>query len=807
MKLFYILTLSLFSLSLQSQSISGKILDQDSNPIDLVLVGLMSIADSTFVKGEYTDVDGSYLISNVTAGNYILNVSILGYEDDFQNIEVSIIGIELDEITLTQSSLMIDEVTVTAKIPFVERKLDRTIINPEGMISTAGSTALELLERAPGLSLNSDGSIMLKGRSGVAVYINDKPSYISGAELENYLRSLPAGSIKRIEIMTNPPAKYEASGNSGVINIVTKRNTLQGLHGSTAVSARKGKYWSSNNNLILNYNKDKLSLYSNIYGGFYESFQNLFINRYYKTETNELESAFAQNSFNYRKGKYLNTKIGADYYITEDMAIGVSYKRDNSPSDKDTDNTSKVTDATSNLLQTVVADNKQDNTFSNEVYNAYITKSLDTLGSSLSVDADYVSYTTGSDQRFKNFIFAPTGEQTFADQINGAIPSTIKIYAAKTDYTKVMANGSRFEAGLKSARTETDNEAIYSTTIDGVTTPDYNLSNRFLYDEKIQSAYINYTSSFGPVDIQAGLRGEATSLEGNQLGNVQQADTSFTRSYKNLFPTFYVGWNMDAERKNVLTFSFGKRINRPYFQQLNPFISPLDKFTFYSGNPDLLPTFSDNYSLAHSWDGKITTTFNYSNTTDNINETLEIRDGIYYSRPGNISSSETYTLSIDGAFDLSKWYRFNSYVELGHNRFDSELYTEQLASRGTYYYLSANNTFQLGNGWKADLSGNYRSDLVYSQLILKSYSQVGMGVQKSFLEGKGTVKLNVSDIFLANRGSGIINNLRLTNADWNSTRDTRRVSLTLSLRFGKSTAKRKKYNSSGSDSEQRRAQG
>lgn len=807
MKLQLIISLLFLSMIGQAQSISGMIVNQNEVPIDLVLVGLMSTVDSAFVKAEYTDIDGSYILNKVAKGSYILNVSLLGYEDYFQNVTMGMNDMVIESITLNQSSQWIDEVTVTAKVPFIERKLDRTIINPEGMISSAGSTALEVLERAPGLSLNSDGSLMLKGRSGVAVYINDKPSYLSGSELENYLSSLPAGSIKRIELMTNPPSKYEAAGNSGVINIITKRNTLQGLFGNTAVSARKGKYWNSHNNLNLNYNKDKLSLYTNVYTGVYEGFQDLFINRYYKTENNELESAFAQNSFNRTDGNYFNIKLGADYYITENTAFGVSFKRDNSKTIRDTDNTSKVTDATNVLLQTVVADNVQDNPNTNEVYNAYVTRTLDTLGSTISLDADYVKYSTSSDQKFKNFIYDEGGSQIFADQINGNIPSTIDIYAIKTDYTKLLKTGSRLEAGLKTARTRTDNEAIYSITLDGVTTPDYELSNRFLYDEKIHSAYINFTTKLGPIDIQAGLRGEATSLEGNQLGNIEKSDTSFTRTYRNLFPTFYAGWNMDTDAKNVLTFSYGKRISRPYFQQLNPFISPLDKFTFYSGNPDLLPTFSDNFSLGYSWNGKVNTTFNYSKTVDNINETLEIRDGIYYSRPGNISSSETYTLSVDGTFDLSSWYRFNSYLELGHNRFDSELYTEQLASRGTYYYLSANNTFNFGNGWKADLNAYYRSDLVYAQLILKSYSAVSIGLQKSFFEGKGTAKLNVSDLFLANRGSGIINNLRLTDADWNSTRDTRQVSLTLSLRFGKSNTNRKKHNSSGSDSEQRRVQG
>ena len=250
-----------------------------------------------------------------------------------------------------------------------------------------------------------------------------------------------------------------------------------------------------------------------------------------------------------------------------------------------------------------------------------------------------------------------------------------------------------------------------------------------------------------------------------------------------------------------------EELDRPYFQDLNPFQSPLDRFTIYSGNPDLVPTYSHNLSLAHSFKNLFTTTLNYSKTIDGINETLEIRDGIYYSRPGNIASNQSITLSFEGSFDLTSWYNLNGYVETGHLRFDSKLYTEQLNSSGTYYYLSATNSFNLGKGWKMDVSGRYQSDIVAAQLLIKSYGLVNFGIQKKILDGKGNIKLAVSDLFYTRRGDGIINNLRLTDADWNSTYDTRRVTLTGSLRFGKSTSNKQKYNSSGSGDEQQRVRG
>lgn len=809
MKNLFILLFTIATSALIAQSniqITGTIIDSDGNGVDLALVSLLNQTDSVFVKSEFTDEDGSFLLNKVENGSYIIQVNLLGYKtySDAINIQSSKSKMNIPTITLESDAQMIDQVTIKAKVPFIERKIDRTVVNPEALISNAGSNALEVLEQAPGLSIDNNGSIMLKGRTGVAVFINDKPSYLSGTELENYLRSLPAGSIKQIEIMENPPAKYEAAGNSGVINIIIKRNTLKGIHGNTALSYRRSRYNGSNNSLNLNYNKNKISLFANVYAGFYNSFQDLYINRYYRDENNIRLSSFAQNSFNRNEGRYVNSKVGLDYYLTDATAIGISYKNVSQPGERGVDNNASISDNEDLLLQRVVADNISNSSFSNGLINFYINHALDTLGSKISFDTDYVKYSSNNVQVFKNSIFDNGGALTYEDQIDGEIPSTIEIYAAKTDYSKPFTDGSSFEAGLKTARTKTDNEVAYTNTIDGVTTPNYSLSNRFLYDEWINSGYVNYNRSFGPIGIQAGLRLESTRLEGDQLGNIEIPDTSFTRSYTSLFPTFYASSKLDSNGIHTLSFSYGRRIDRPYFQDLNPFIRPLDQFTFYGGNPNLLPTFSHNLSLSHSYKGVFNTSLSYSKTIDGINETLEIRDGIYYSRPGNIASGSSYTLSVDANRAITPWYNFNTYLELGHLTYDSELYTEQLNSSGTYYYLSANNSFQLGKGWKAEIGGRYRSDIVAAQLLIKSYTQINLGFQKRILNDKGNLKLSVNDLFYTNRGDGIINNLRLTDADWNSKYDSRNVTLTFSLRFGKSLAKKQKYNSSGSDSEQSR---
>jgi len=806
---FLLVWLSTFTVFAQTTySISGMITDDKNSGVDLVLVTLMTEKDS-ILKVTYTDQDGSFMFNSISEGKYKINASILGFENLQKTIEVSGVNnqIKLETLILSINALLIDAVTITAKTPYIERKIDRTVVNVDALIANAGSNALEALERAPGISLDQNGNIKLKGKSGVTVFIDDKPTYIAGAELENYLKSLPASSIKQIEIMPNPPAKYEAAGNSGVINIITKRTKTYGFNGNTVISLQQGRYTRSNNSLNLNFNKNKVSLYANINGGFRNSFQDLNINRYYKNQQNIRTSSFSQNSFIVKDGQSGNVKLGLDYFISDKTTLGFSAKGLLSNAGDQTDNMAFVRDAENNTLNRVLADNNTKNTFNNGTFNVYIKQLLDTLGTVITFDADYVKYISGSDQLFNNFIYNNADVLTYADIINGEIPSEISIFAAKTDYTKPLNATSKIEVGLKSAFTQTDNQAIYTNTIDGVTLPDYGLSNKFLYDEWIHAGYINYNKKLGKIDLQLGLRAETTKLKGRQLGNEVQPDTSFTRTYTNLFPTFYASYQADSLGNQVWGFSFGRRIDRPFFQDLNPFISPLDKFTFYGGNPSLLPTYANNFSLTHTYKNRVNTSFNYSLTTDGINETLEIREGIYYSRPGNISTNHTLSLSVDATTDITKWYRLNTYIELGHQIFESKLYTEQLDTSGTYFAANVTNSFQLGKGWNADIRGDYQSNIVYAQLLIKSFGTLNLGVQKKILNDKGSLKLSINDILYTRRADGIINNLKDTDADWNSRLDTRSATIAFSYRFGKSTSNKPKYTGSGSDSEQRRVKG
>ncbi len=791
----------------QNLSLTGKITDQDHKALDAAVVSLMKVKDSILVKNVLTEANGIFEFSDLKANNYFVIVTNLGYKKykstafDLQK------SLELPAFLLETEVKGLQEVTVTSKTPFIERKIDRTVVNVDAMIANAGSNALEVLEKSPGIMADDNG-IRLKGKAGVQIFIDDKPTYLSGEELNNYLKSLPASALKQIEIMTNPPAKYEAAGNAGVINIKLKRDKNKGLFGNIAVNFGQGRYARSNNSLNLNYNSKKWSFFSNFNARVSNSYQDLNINRTYQNADLSVKSYFNQNSYIKKSALSGMGKIGLDYYLSDKTTLGIVINGLNNPNKNKTDNTAQVLDNQQVLAKKVLADNTDNGIFNNLTYNINLRHQFDSTGQSLTLDADYVTYHSNADQKYLNSAFLPNGNLDFKDQLNGALPSSISIYALKTDYTKPLKKGAKLEAGLKTALTKTDNVADYKTTENGVTSINYDLTNHFLYNEMINAGYLNFSQSIKRVELQAGLRLENTVLEGNQLGNGVSQPSKFDNHYTKLFPTFYISYKLDSTGNQQVGFNYGRRIERPSFEFLNPFISPLDKFTFYSGNPFLRPTFSNNLTLSYNYGQGFSTNLNYSYTTDAINETLEIdAKGIYFSRPNNIGQTKNISLDFTFAFPISKKINSNFYLELGHNQYISKLYTENLNASGNYVTSNGNVSFQLKKGWAAEISGQYQTDFTYGQLVIKGFGLMNASASKKILNNKGSLKFTMNDIFHTRIGSGIINNLRLTKADWNSTLDTRVAVLTFSYNFGKATKGREKHQGSGSDTERQRVRG
>lgn len=798
--------------SLFAQNIKGKITDETNTPLDAAVVSLLKAQDKSLVKTTLSETDGSFLFEQIKANEYLIQVSNVGYNTyTSEKIVMQNTNIQLNTISMIATIKNLQTVTVTSKTPFIERKIDRTVINVEAQIANAGANALEALERAPGVLIDPNGAIAMKGKAGVMVYIDDKPSYMSGEALQNYLRSLPASAIKQIELITNPPAKYDAAGNAGIINIKTKRNKLKGVFGNVALNYNQGNYARSNNSFSLNYNNKRIGFFTNTNVGLQNVYQNLYINRNYVKTDGSPSSYFNQNSLIRRTVPNGNIKMGLDYYISDKTTIGIVLQSMANKGDNVTKNTSLVANESRQLINTVVANNSQISKFRNGGAALNLRHQIDSLGQKITFDLDYFKFYSNDNQKFINSIYKADNSLDYTDQLNGKLPSYIDIYAFKSDYTKPLKNDATLEAGVKTAYTKTDNTADYRNfDINNQTeTINYDLSNRFKYDELISAAYLNYNRNFKRFEMQSGLRFENTIMRGNQLGNGIVLPTKFNRDYNSLFPTLFLNYKLDSAGNNTLGFSYGRRIERPIFENLNPFVSPLDKFTFYAGNPFLTPTFAHNLTLTFSYKSIWVTNLNYNQTRDGIYETLEIneKDGKYYSRPNNVGSSKIFNIDMSFGKPLTKKITVNFYVEAGRMQYKSQIYTEKLDAGRNYILGQGNVSFQLPKQFTAEISGNAQSDMLWGQLLIKNWGIVNLSFQKKILQGKGNLRLNFNDIFYTRRGSGVINNLRLTYADWNSKYDSRQVSATFSYNFGKATKGKGRYKGSGSESERQRVQG
>jgi hypothetical protein len=792
-------------------SITGKVNNKDNKTLSSVQITLTNTNDNTVTKIEITDAEGKFLIQNLKEGSYkvvIDDMEYSPYQSESITLNASNPNVNLNSITLaSKSTTNLNEVIVTQKKPFIENKIDRTVVNVDAFITAAGGDAMDVLEKSPGIVVDQNGTITFKGKSGVQVFIDDKPTYLSGAELEAYLKSLPASTLDKIELMTNPPAKYDAAGGAGIINIVSKRSKSRGFNANLTSRFSQGKRSGNRQGLNFNYMEDKIRVFGNVGYAQNNPINDLFIFRKFKNTDGSTNSLFYQNSIIDTKIKSTNARIGMDYYVSDKTTIGLGLSGILRSNNQNSDVNSDVTDANSVLDSSIVAYNRQRQKFKNGGINFNLRHELDSLGQKITVDLDYLKYDTSSRQTFNNYIYQPDNSLSSQDELRGFLPSDLNIYALKTDYILPFKDGSTFETGYKVSYTKTDNIADYRDIIDGEEIPNYDTSNHFKYDEIINAAYINFNTSYKRFGIQTGLRVENTESRGNQLGNIEQPSSKFKRNYTNLFPTVFVQYKLDSIGNNQLVVNYGRRINRPYFQDLNPFISPLDKFTFYSGNPFLNPSFANNYELSYRYKGLFSTTLSYGSSKDDINETIEINDGIYYSRPGNIGKSEFFSINANVQLSFTKWWTANAYSEVTHSKFRSKLYTEDLNSSGTFWYFSMNNSFKLNKGWSAELSGNYQTDIVSSQFVLLSRSNINFGIQKKLLQDKATIKLSANDIFYSNMNNGIIKNLKNTDANWTNKLDSRFVAMTFTYSFGKSFAPKNQYNSNGAENEMNRVKG
>jgi hypothetical protein len=789
----------------QTGSVTGSV-SGAQKALESASVGLLKAKDSAVVKMAVTDKSGMYEFSKIGAGRYLVVSSAVGYAKTYSEVfelNAANPSYAVKALALKNISKDLQEVTVNTKRPFIEQKVDRTIINVDATPSNAGTTVLDILEKSPGISVDKDGNISLKGKQGVMIMVDGKPTYLSSQDLANMLKNMPSANLDQIEIMTNPPAKFDASGNSGVINIKTRKTKAMGYNGSVSANYAQGVYGKTNLSASLNYRVNKFNYFLNASYYNSENFGDLSIMRKFRNQnTNALLSIFDQHADMSRDSKGFNYKAGFDYFMNKKTTLGIVVNGFDNRNTELTNNTTLIKDKDGVLSTRTQAINDIRMKFKNVGANFNLRHVFDSTGKELTADLDYVNYNSGSVQMLSNYFFDNAGQKQGNDEIlRGNIPSNIDIYSAKVDYTQPLKGNGRFEAGVKSSYVQTDNDAQYSNwnSVSGQYVTDNNRSNHFLYKENINAAYVNLSKPLSKKwSAQLGLRLENTNLNGNQLTTGQK----FDRDYTQVFPTAYIGYTPND--KNQLALSYGRRIDRPNYQDLNPFFYFLDKYTYQQGNPYLNPQFSHNFELNHTYRGMLTTSLNYSTTKDIIQDVLEQVDSTHTSfvKKSNIAKRQSFGLAISLGMPVTKWWRTNVYLNVFNNKFSGIVNNGYIEVDGTALMTNVNNQFTFAKGWGGEISGFYRSKSVEGVLVANPMGGLNLGVTKQIMKNKGSIRLVVRDVLYTQVFSGY-SKYQNVDVTIRQSRDSRVVNLGFTYRFSKGkTAQQRKRG--GANEEQNR---
>ncbi|PAW92858.1 hypothetical protein CKK33_04880 [Mucilaginibacter sp. MD40] len=782
-------------------TITGTFVNDQTKPVDYATVTLLRAKDSTVVKGTLTNDAGRYIFDKITEGKYIIKGTSVGYQPAFTAAFDVVNGqtsVTAPVLNMTSASRSLQGVNIVASKPLIERKLDRTVMNVENSVLAAGNNALEILERAPGVTIDKDDNISLKGKQGVTVMINDKLTYMSAQQLTTYLRSTDGSNIQSIELITNPSSKYDAAGNSGIINIKLKKNKMIGTNGSLTVNGAYGKNFRDNTSLTLNHKNGNLNVFATLTRGDINRENMIQIDR--RVDSASKSTYFKQQTNMLNHIHYNNYRFGADYATSKKNTLGFVINGDYTNEYNDNTGITRlgVTPAAADSYQTTIADMKQTyRSFSANLNDKY---QIDTLGQEISVDADYSKYRNNSDAIYDTYFFRPDGTtQRRPLFIANQTPSTITIWTQKVDYTLPLSKTLKFEAGAKFSSVKTDNDLQAQVDSTGTVNNhqfvnDPTRTNRFIYDERIAAGYVNLGKTFAKTSVQLGLRAENTSSTGNLVTYNQVVK----RNYLNLFPSLFI--NHTLSDKNEIGFSYSRRIDRPNYDNLNPFRFYLDQYTYEQGNPFLRPQYTNSFELSYTYNKTINLTLGYSHTTD-VNTQVVLTDTITkatYQTNLNLNSQDSYNANINSPFTITKWWTGNINATAFYQKFKSDSLLGGQLNAGKFAYQARLTQNFLFAGLKAEVSGNYQSSLRYGLFDIKPQYSVDAGVSRSFAQKKLNIKFSVSDIFDTRRNN-VSSHYQNVNLDVRQKNETRLARLTLTYNFGNSKIKIRQHQSGADD--------
>ena len=787
-------TVNLFA---QTFTIKGLAKSENNEAVPFATVAVFKAQDSTLVKADIADANGGFKLSNMPSGKFYLHINSVGFQKFISNIfEVNDKDVDLPPSVLKAETRELNEFVVKSSQPMVEVLADKTVFNVQSSLSATGTTGFELLRKAPGVIIDNGENIILEGKTGVLIYIDGKPSVLSGQDLTNFLKTLQASDIEAIEIITQPSSKYDAAGNAGILNIRLKKDKRFGTNGTLTLGAAYSIYGKYNSSISLNNRNKKTNFFANYSNrlGKTRSFMDMY------RQQNDV--IYDLKTVNVNDAASHNIKTGMDVFINNKSTFGVILNGNFNNGNSINNSRTPITRMTENAPNQVLVAQSISDYDSKNIYLNTNYRFADTLGHVFNVDADYGFYDSKRLNDQPNTYFNGSETVKLYERIYQMnTPTNISILTFKTDYEQNFLKG-KLGIGLKLSHVKTDNTFDFFDFVNGEKTPNQDRSNQFVYSENINAGYLNYNKTWGKVNFQGGLRVEHTVSDGNLTSTQANKDNRVKRNYVNLFPSGGLTYALNTNNSLGLTYS--RRIERPNYKSLNPFEWKTDELSYSKGNAFLKPQYTDNIKLSNTYKYTLTTSISYSYIRDffaQITDTIEGTRNFLMEQ--NIANQRVINIGISYPFQVAKWWDVFISIDAYSSSFEAtnEKYVPITRTTASMY---GQNTFTLPRKWKMEVSGWFSTPSVWGGTYLaKSLGSLDIAFQKKIFKERISARLAFSDVFFTSywRGDMQFGDLKIGGkGGWES----RQIRLNLSYNFGNNQVKSARNRNTGLEDEKGR---
>jgi Outer membrane protein beta-barrel family/CarboxypepD_reg-like domain len=794
---FFLATFIFFQTSYAQVNISGKVITDTKNPAEFATVALLNAKDSSMLKANITDLKGDFVFENIKAGKYIFSATMVGFKKTFSPVfEVEFENMQVSDIVLNPESTQLNEVVVTANKPFLEQRSDKLIVNVANSPSAAGATALEVLQKVPGLIIAQD-RITIAGKASVMIMIDGKASQYT--DMNEVLKDMPSANIDKIEVIKNPSAKYDAAGGA-IINIIMKRNANLGTNGSFGLTTRgamenntevgrskNDRFGGFTPTFSINHRKGKI----NTFGSYSYAKRNIFeqtrIGRVIGNEN------FDNTQFSPFSVDVQNAKAGLDFYADKKNTFGVLISGFYRNGNENGNSVTKVTSKESGrLLNSFITNSIQPTKRSNLGYNLNWKHAFDTTGKELNLDLDLVNFRLQN----QNTITVIDGN---VNRVNTqSVDNPVKFFTAKADYTHPISEKTKIEMGGKSSFATINNDLKFfrSAIFDAIR------SNVFKYKENINALYASFNTSFiKNWEFQTGFRAEQTVATGfSKAENKNVLDRNYWQFFPSAFITRKIGKNIG------LTSSYTRRIDRPSYQQQNPFEFQLDSLTFTRGNPLLKPQITNEVKMQVTYDGQPFFAFGKNKTENVIVENAPQQDALTkktFTTAENLATYNNYFVELNFPLNIGKKISGFGGNQLVYNQYDADYLGGKFNQARLNWIAYINTNLKLSKTLSAELNGFFMTKSQQEFLTLNPFGTLSLGLQKKVMSNKGKISFSANDVLYTEKNTGTIKYQDI-DLQYYQKRSSRNFRLGFTYSFGNDLLKASRNRKTGSESESSR---